>query len=361
MENNQGRILYVGGFELPDKNAAAQRVISNAKALKKLGYDVEFLNQPKKVTSKIEIKEYFGFKCYEAGRKKQLHYFTSCNQIARILREQNYKAVIAYNFPSIALSKLINECKKRKVLCIADATEWYTPAGNFIFRMVKKFDTDYRMKYLHFKMDGVIAISDYLYQFYSKGVRCVKIPPLVDISELKWEKDVNITRKMQFVYAGSPSNRKERLDIIVSAIIDLGKTYNVALKVIGITKEQFCTMYPKTSTDDKIVHFCGWISHEAAVKAVKESNWSIIVRNNTLSVLAGFPTKVVESISSGVPVVANKFSSIQDYLNDSNSVLFEDVNDIKSALEKAITVECNVNQTIFDYHGYLQLFKTILE
>ena len=36
-------ILYLGGFELPDKNAAAQRVMANAKLLGEMGFDVSFI------------------------------------------------------------------------------------------------------------------------------------------------------------------------------------------------------------------------------------------------------------------------------------------------------------------------------
>ena len=37
---NKEYILYIGGFELPDKNAAAHRVLSNAKALRDSGKNV---------------------------------------------------------------------------------------------------------------------------------------------------------------------------------------------------------------------------------------------------------------------------------------------------------------------------------
>ena len=42
MFEGKGSVLYVGGFELPDKNAAAHRVINNAKILRELGYRVIF-------------------------------------------------------------------------------------------------------------------------------------------------------------------------------------------------------------------------------------------------------------------------------------------------------------------------------
>jgi len=36
-------IIYYGPFQLPDKNAAAHRVINNAKLLRELGYETVFL------------------------------------------------------------------------------------------------------------------------------------------------------------------------------------------------------------------------------------------------------------------------------------------------------------------------------
>ena len=39
----QGTVIYAGNFELPDKNAAAHRVVNNAKLFKELGFDTVFL------------------------------------------------------------------------------------------------------------------------------------------------------------------------------------------------------------------------------------------------------------------------------------------------------------------------------
>lgn len=40
-------ILYVGFFELPDKDAAANRVMNNAKALVDSGHNVIFIDEKK--------------------------------------------------------------------------------------------------------------------------------------------------------------------------------------------------------------------------------------------------------------------------------------------------------------------------
>ena len=58
------KILYIGGFELPDKNAAAQRVVANAKALKKIGYEVLFLGVTKN-EKKVGYQFFENFKYLE--------------------------------------------------------------------------------------------------------------------------------------------------------------------------------------------------------------------------------------------------------------------------------------------------------
>lgn len=48
---HRNKILYIGGFELPDKNAAAQRVVSNAKLCRDLGYEVTLIGVDKSIKS----------------------------------------------------------------------------------------------------------------------------------------------------------------------------------------------------------------------------------------------------------------------------------------------------------------------
>ena len=46
---------------MPDKNAAAQRVLANAMTLREMGYDVTFIG-PTKDRNNI-VPEFYGFKC----------------------------------------------------------------------------------------------------------------------------------------------------------------------------------------------------------------------------------------------------------------------------------------------------------
>ena len=53
------KVLYIGGFELPDKNAAAQRVMTNAKLLREMGYEVIFIGISKDIAHAPQMVDGF--------------------------------------------------------------------------------------------------------------------------------------------------------------------------------------------------------------------------------------------------------------------------------------------------------------
>lgn len=364
MLENKRTILYIGGFVLPDKNAAAQRVIANAKAMRALGYDVQFLSALKNGDAEeAGWKTYYGFPCCVYPYEGNFDYLITAKTVLHFIREQKPSAVIAYNYPGAALTRILQYCHTHNIRCFADATEWYQTSRNIIFRIIKNTDTYIRMQKAHFRMDGVIAISDYLYQYYKDKVpNTVKIPPLVDMQEEKWTNaDAPGNGCVTFIYCGSPSGLKERLDVIVQGIDALSGNRNVLLNIVGITKEQFTQIYPNVSALPDCVHFLGRVSHTEAIQKVQEASWSIIIRDNNLVVKAGFPTKLVESISCGTPVIVNRFSNVCEYLDGTNSIVIDDTEKIGEALEKACEISLHPDKKQFDYHSFLGEFQKLLE
>lgn len=349
------RILYIGGFELPDKNAAAQRVIGIAKAINELGYEVYFLNYTNSVRTP-SWKKYFGFKCYEIQKRGLVKQITDISDAIKIIKERQIDCVIMYNYPAIAMSRLLKWCQKSSVKCYADVTEWYVMEGRSLYALIKTWDSETRMKKLHFKTDGVIAISEFLYQYYKDKVPTVKIPPIVDIQDEKWLGGIKKNREScTFIYAGSPSAQKECLDKIVEAVENTN--HASLLQIIGITKEQYESMY-QVKYRGKKTEFLGRIEHTRVIELVKKANWSVIIRENNRAVKAGFPTKLVESISCGTPVIANRFSNIEDYLDADNSIIC-DIDSIASAVNMAFEKKVNVDKTIFDYRNYIDGLRAL--
>lgn len=353
---NRHRFLYVGGFELPDRNAAAHRVIGIAKAIKELGHEVYFLNYSNTINVS-SWNTYFGFECYNNPKHGLVKQITDISDVLMVIQEKQIDCVLMYNYPAIAMSRLLKWCKKASIKCYADATEWYVAVKKSPYAIIKRWDSETRMKKLHFKTDGVIAISEFLYQYYKDKIRTVKIPPIVDIEDDKWggssQKNSSCT---VFVYAGSPSAQKECLDKIVTAVEKTKRS--VLLQIIGITKEQYEIMYETKYVGTK-TEFFGRVDHARVITLVKQANWSVIIRENNLAVKAGFPTKLVESISLGTPVITNKFSNVEDYLNANNSILC-DMDLIENAINVACEKTVTVDYKIFDYRNYLKEIATLI-
>lgn len=356
---NPKTILYVGGFELPDKNAAAQRVIPIAKAIRELGSKVVFLNYAGSAFQK-QWKEYYGFQCFECPQQGIYSHLTDIRDVEEIVNSQRITHIIAYNYPSIALVKLQRLCKKKGIQVIADVTEWYVAQGSLLFRIIKTFDTEYRMRYLHIKCDAVIAISEYLYQFYMNKVRTVKIPAIVDIKEIK-RKNYNYSSKEKtvFVYAGSPGgSQKERIDFIIDAIEQVKKIKNVSFHVIGMSKEEYEKCYQR-EYHGEATEFYGQLPHRAVVEHIINADWTIVIRDKNKVVQAGFPTKIAESIACGTPVLANRFSNICEYLDETNSILCE-IDEIEYAIERACALRLTIDRSLFDYHRFKNILREVL-
>ena len=104
---SNGTILYIGTFNMPDKCPAAHRVKSISKSLRDLGFEVCFFGVGENLMKEQETE---GFSYYNIFDGKKGSLFKEMFQISHIKdfvkRNKNVKAIIAYNYPSIALLKL---------------------------------------------------------------------------------------------------------------------------------------------------------------------------------------------------------------------------------------------------------------
>ncbi|UYG93833.1 glycosyltransferase [Cytobacillus firmus] len=377
-----GTIIYIGGFELPDKDAAAHRVLNNAKVLRELGYDVVFIdvNRGTKAKKILDYKNIQGFNVWTRKFPDSiagwLEYLISISAVKKVINKyNNVKAVICYNYQSVSLYNLIKYCKKKNIKIIADCTEWYEDN-----RLIKKLDTEFRMQFLHKRVDGIICISKYLESYYSKYVNTVVIPPLVDSEETKWKFKVQKVNdgKIHFVYSGSPGKHKDKLNYIIKAFNNIIKELtNFKFTIIGLTKEQYLRLYPEhiniINNMDECINFKGRISHEQSLKHVKAADFQIFIRENKRVNNAGFPTKFVESMACGTPVITTKTSDLDNYLLIGENGYFidsEDNREFENTLQTIIKMKPNQisemkkycgNYTVFSYKNFVRPLESFLE
>lgn len=312
------KILYLGGFELPDKNAAAHRVMANAKLLREMGFDVSFIGISKDLKNAPHEVDAFVSNpiSYPTSIKKWLKQIISFVDEGVIIKEHpDY--VVLYNFPSIASLSIIHMCHNMGIKVICDLTEWEQIKGYSPRTLIKKCDIWLRMHYCIAKMDGVIAISKFLYNYYKGKTNCIYMPPTVDLQDPKWNRTRTLVShdKVQLIYAGTGkgAGNKDRLDFVIESI--RGKT-NMELTVIGMTEEQYQQDYGKVLPNDAIIHFKGRVPHHEAIRAVQNSDFQMLIRPSNLKNNAGFPTKLVESVTCCTPLIATVTSNICDYIQD---------------------------------------------
>lgn len=366
------RVLYIGGFDMPDGNAAAQRVLGIAKIMRKCDCEVQFVGLSRKNPGKGEI-DGFAFENlpYPRGFGDWIEYLIKGKNFIEKIKRFYPDIVVFYNHPSLAMERINRLCQKNNIKTIADITEWYVPTGNPIFKMIKRYDTNRRMRKSHLRLNGLINISRFLDDYYAdkSALPRIILPPLVDKGQSKWHQPYSKQDKRTFVYAGSPGSNKDRIDWIVNAFGSL--TFpNVSLNVIGISEEQYLANWKQTQVP-KCVSFKGRLPHREVIKELLAADFQIFIRPDVLSNRAGFPTKFVEAVTSGTLPITNLSSNLEEYLRDGINGFVISSCDQESITECLLKVtdlsfgdieqmKENLNKDLFDYRNYLNVFAAFL-
>ena len=110
------------------------------------------------------------------------------------------------------------------------------------------------------------------------------------------------------------------------------------------------------------LRFYGRISNKEAIKMIENADWVVVLRDKNKVVQAGFPTKVPEAISCGTPIIANRFSNIDRFLNENNSILLDDVEEFPVSLTKIMDIkDKKIDRYIFDYRNFVEPLKNFME
>lgn len=387
MTENNKLVIYVGSFSFPKGGAAAKRIYGNCITLSKLGYRVKVASGQVASDGVVEgsYKDIpvvsLNERLYEKLPRllKHLLYFSAGKKAIKWLDSLDEKpsAVILYSGYSPYLIRLIPWAKKNKVKLIFDAVEWYDPPGMFS-RLFSPYylNIELAMRYLIRRCDGLIVISSYLNDYYKSKVKgVVVIPPTVDCARIEPRISSREDDVVRFVYAGSPG-KKDALASIISAVISVASSgHKVELNIAGVEEEMLAGYMPNVcmGSVSEVVKCHGLIDAESAADLVKNSDFSIIIRPDIRSVQAGFPTKFVESMSVGTPVIANLTSDLGVYLQDGeNGYICKDdaVESLVSVLTRSVNADNDHKMRVcaretaekyFDVSIYSDHMKRIIE
>ena len=202
--------------------------------------------------------------------------------------------------------------------------EWYEPTHCFGGRFgPQRWDVELTLRVLTPWAGSVFAIDSFLERhFVARRTTVLRVPPLVDASDGKWEqrrRDLSQGR-LRLGFVGNAGQK----DLLVNAIRGLAllgpKTRACELWMAGPSKEELRTNLGKDSglleALGESLHFAGRLAHREALQHLEQADFSILLRPDLRFARAGFPTKLVESLAMGVPVICNLTSDIGLYVRD---------------------------------------------
>lgn len=392
-------IIYVGSFYFPDKEAGAYRVLGIGKAMREAGFSSLFLGTERRGrTEDLQPDGRFVYQDFPYVSERNLGNtrFSRCKRAwlthfsgnttmerLRSLDLTRTHAIIAYNAFAGLLWRLGRFCRKKRIALIADCSEWYDPRQRIGGRFSPlRWDTELRMRWLHRKIGRVIVISSFLERYYrERGCSVIRVPPLIDMGTPKCNQTAIPAPEgnlLRLVYAGVPG-KKDLLGNAIRALRDLrADDLRITLNLVGPSKRdvQRCLGRDAAILDelDGLVVCHGRVAHKEAVSSVAKADFSILLRPDKRYAHAGFPTKLVESLATGVPIIANVTSDIAEYVRDGvEGVLLDDSTPdafaagIKKVLnmprERWKAMRLNARQRAaecFDYRQHVQPLKNFM-
>ena len=354
-------ILYLGNFSPKKSFAALNRALGICKLFASQGYenhilihdfDDSFLEDNYLICNKIIAH---GFSFSKIG-----FYFCSGYLFDLIKKISNLKIIILYNFPYIPSKKVVSYCKKNGIKIVGDITEWYDLSNvNFLFKPIKLFDTEKRMKKLCFELDGLILISNYLYQFYKNVKNRIKIYPLMDYAI----RDANNTNKSNnsnvilIGYAGIAGNSKDDLVSFSNILLD-NDIKNIQIEIIGSVNKKVLSYLNKTGIN---YNYYGRLDHNSTIKLLNKCDCQVIFRYKSRMNNAGFPTKFAESICLEIPVIATNISDLYHFSSDNVFIFDNNPQELKLFLSNLKHNKTAFDKSMFFSNQYLLEFSSFLD
>lgn len=331
---DSGWIAYVGPFPFPWGQAGSRRMCGVALSLAEAGHRVvvgsgDLLPMVEVDLYQGEISGLVRYIGLSESPPKSASFIKKAMQIFWSwgsktvdwldLQETKPSHVLVYGGGAPYMLRLLPWCKRHGIPLVADVVEWYDPrqmSGGIFgpFNISAKL----ALRFLYPRANGIIAISQLLADYYeAKGCQVVRVPPTVDIAQL--EVGAGVPRasngKMILVYAGTPGKKDILRNIIeaVASVDPLG--VHVKLLVIGPSLPQVEEMMGGVELPVSI-EVVGRVEQSLVADYIKSSDFSVLLREPLRFANAGFPTKFVESMSNGTPVIANLTSDLGLYLHD---------------------------------------------
>ena len=197
---------------------------------------------------------------------------------------------------------------------------------------------------------NVICISEYLAKKFSFKCNTIVVPPTIDSNEFDQNINISTSKTHLEIFYGGSINGKDDIATVAKGILLLEKNQREKIKFTiagpspSALKAYFEASGIKYSEIENIINPIGRISKSDTVSRLSKSDFSILIRPVSRYSMAGFPSKLVESLASGTPIITNLTSDIGKYIEDGiQSIIVKECSKyaVANALRKALLLDEN--------------------
>ena len=369
------RILYILSAMFPFGRAYAARAMNLCRALRAGGCDVDVL------------ADYISDKAYldadGVGRYEDVRIFLSTDHAAaeRTLADKRtvarkaegaLKAYLAENRPDCVIMssasdrflRLAKTVKRHGIPIVLESCEWFDSYNWERGKLDPRYHRFQRFwKKSPAMVDGVIAISQLLEERYGQYVPTIRVPGLADPKSF-FDCGGGRHDRIRLAFVGEIVCGKDNVSETIRAIAEADLAEKIEFHIFGPGKEEIEKQLEQPLPGFVTAH--GFVKQDEMLSRLREMDFGLIIRPDRRSSHAGFPTKLVEYLSQGLPVIANLTGDIGLYLKDGVNGYVVSGNDrtaVAESLRRAVndydvfyeTMRRNALHTAaahFDYHLY---------
>lgn len=190
------------------------------------------------------------------------------------------------------------------------------------------------MRNLEIYCNGIIVISENLFdKFRTKKLPIIKLYNSVKKRELLNIQEVN-PKLFTFFYSGTFSEKDGVLDLIEAFNFVTKEHKNVKLILVGKGKGLYFEKCLIAIKNSQLIDYLGYVSEEKMFFEMTHSQVLCVTRSNSEFANNGFPFKLAEYMSFGIPIIATSVSDIPLLLSDNENVFLADASNSTSLAYK---------------------------
>lgn len=362
--NKSRSVIFVSGTPYPNGLAATNRIVSLLSELPLYSWkvDVVCLNATKYPTEIINGENFFNrkgifkgvnFRYISASVKadnlkliRTLSAFWGIISLPFILRfsfDSNIKGkIFLTNLTQahyVVYFKIVSQLFNYKLVLIRSEYPRIIMGNSRLKNLYKIFIERWLFRLFNGFVLMTFTLRDYFLPLIRKDALLTIIPMTVNIDRFSGKTYSPFDFKY-IAYAGSLSNLKDGVDILIHSFISIAEKHpTVHLVIIGDKSDNSLLNYlnnivsKANETTKSRVHFIGHIDSSQIPEYLCNASLLALARPDSTQAQGGFPTKLGEYLATGKPVVVTKVGEIPDFLTQRKDAILCVPGDIVSFAE----------------------------